>query len=186
MAQTDASSPSPPLQPTPIDVPTIFPSRADHTGTSTVDIDGKEERQQDGVELVWEREQHRLKEQEAIQDKFATLFEPPTPRASPTLLPSSLPPAAAATTNLPLFGHSRHTTVRSHSSRTFRPSSISSYASSDFGSFVEATEDPLSFALAHEQPGEGRPTGGDATLSAANTGKLVLIIMLSFNTSFES
>jgi len=168
MLQTDASSPPPPLQLT-------------STETTTNQLGLNEQRSQQGdVELVWEREQHRLKEREEIQNKFATLFEPPTPRASPTLLPSSLPPAAADTTNLPLFGPSQHTTVRRNSSRIFHPSSVPSYSSSDFGSFVEATEDPLSFALAHKQPGEGRSTG-DVTPSTANTGKVVFITILSCN-----
>lgn len=180
MSQTDGPTALlPSLQPSSTDAPTIIPIQADYgKKRSTVNIVGKEERRyqslneqqsQDNVELIWEREQQRVKEREEIQDKFATLFEPPTPRASPTLLPSSLPPAAATTvTNLPLFDHSRPATLRHRSSQIFRPR----HSSSDFGSFVGASEDPLSFALAHEHTASTR---GDATPSAENTGKLCML-----------
>ena len=179
MLQTTALPPF--LQPS-SKAPAIIPIQADYSKKrSTVDIVGKEERRyqslneqqsQDNVEIIWEREQQRVKEREEIQDKFATLFEPPTPRASPTLLPSSLPRTAATTvTNLPLFDHSRPATLRHRSSQIFRPR----HSSSDIGSFVGAFEDPLSFALAHEHTGEGTSTRGDATPPAENTGKLCML-----------
>jgi hypothetical protein len=69
----------------------------------------EEQSQQGDVELIWEREQQRLKAREATEDKFATLFEPPTPRASPTLLPSSLPPAIPPPNCLSLIIPTDHT-----------------------------------------------------------------------------
>jgi hypothetical protein len=176
-------SPTAALASSPTDAPTIIPTQADYSKKqsrpSAVDIGNKqdrglrEEQSQDDVELTWAKEQRRLKEREAMQDKFATLFEPPTPRASPTILPSSLPQVAAATVslNLPLFDHSPQSTLTHRSSRIFRPRD----SSSDFGSFVGAAEDPLSFALAYGHPGEGSSTAGDATPSAANTGKLCVL-----------
>lgn len=141
MPQSGPSAASPPLR--------LSTTQAD--GSSV----GKEQRhhenlneersRQDDAERIWKREQQRLKEREAIQDKFATLFEPPTPRASPTLLSSSLLPPSSAT-DLPLFNYRQ-----TNSSRISR---LSSNSSPEFGSFVKATDDPLSFPFTHEHLGQ--------------------------------
>ena len=137
--------------------------------------------QRDDVEAIWEREQQRLEEREAAQDKFAILFEPPTPRASPTLSPSPLP--EAKTTDLPLFIHSQPTPLKRHPWRISRPGSVSSNSSSDFGSFVTTTEDPLSFTFMHGTSSESEFVGGDTTPLATEAGTLFIIFCDIFFTS---
>ena len=184
MSQTYASATFLPL-PHPLELPpsrTPAPSQ-EKLPTLNVDIqDGREEQRyslllgeqysqrDDVVEVIWEREQQRLKEREAAQNKFATLFEPPTPRASPTLSPSPLP--QSTTTSLPLFTHPRPTPLKRHPWRISRPDSVSSNSSSDFGSFVTTTEDPLSFSLTHETSIESGSVGGDTTPLATEAGTL--------------
>ncbi|CAA7263924.1 unnamed protein product [Cyclocybe aegerita] len=104
----------------------------------------------------------RERELEKSIDKFATLFSPSTPRASPVLGPTSLSSAPDAlnlnpsvSSQTPLFDHHMH--AKSHTrpllGRHSRPSSIVSVGStssqSEFGSFVEvsALDDPLSSVI---------------------------------------
>ena len=112
------------------------------------------------VEAGWEREQQKNRELEANQDKFSTLFEPSTPRASPTLMPESLPKVVHSANLVSLFDQS-HFAPAGYRDRASRPVSISNFTSSDFRTFVEvaASEDPLSSVL-----GNGHNNGTTAPL----------------------
>ena len=101
------------------------------------------------IEAGWEREQQKHREREADQDKFSTLFEPSTPRASPTLMSESLPKVNHPASLVSLFDQSHFTPA---GYRASRPASISNSTSSDFGTFVEVTasEDPLSSVLGND------------------------------------
>src|SRR6266511_4099789 len=68
------------------------------------------------IEAGWEREQHKQREREANQVKFSTLFEPSTPRASPTLMSESLPKVNNSANSVSLFDQSKYTYDRSHAS----------------------------------------------------------------------
>ncbi|KAJ3513890.1 hypothetical protein NLJ89_g2695 [Agrocybe chaxingu] len=120
----------------------------------------------------------RERELEESIDKFATLFSPSTPRASPVLGPTSLSSALdvldlnpSVPSQTPLFDHHMH--AKSHTrpllGRHSRPSSIVSVGSassqSDFGSFVEvsALDDPLSSdfdSAGLPEPLEATPSSG--------------------------
>ncbi|KAF9523685.1 TLD-domain-containing protein [Crepidotus variabilis] len=113
---------------------------------------GKEDKENRDVDVEQNRAPQRYNAREANEEKFATLFEPSTPRASPNLPPTAMPlpsvfePLDAPTsTSIPLSSRA----VRQYSSHRPRQASVASTASSEFGAFVEvsASDDPLSGAM---------------------------------------
>jgi len=161
-----------PLQPQPISqlsTPTHTPTQGDYDKGR---LPHPRAASKPPVDAQWERSQEQEKEREANIDKFAVLFSPSTPRASPVLQPATLPPSTEpgpSSTSAPLFDHPTRSSQpsrpppRPHNPPS-RPSSIVSTSSSDFGSFVgvSPTDDPLSAGFAVET---SRPvsTRGDRT-----------------------
>jgi len=95
------------------------------------------------VEVNWEWHQRKEEESEANLNKFATLFEPSTPRASPTI--PSLSDAREDSAIASLFDSPRQLALPDSLLQRSRPNSLSSSSGSEFGAFVTTSEDPLSF-----------------------------------------
>lgn len=99
---------------------------------------------------IGEWQQQREEEREANLNKFTTLFEPSTPRASPASLTTPLPSLSdaredAIASKTALFDFPRQSALPRSSLQRSRPSSLSSSSGSEFGAFVTTSEDPLSF-----------------------------------------
>ncbi|KAF9552225.1 hypothetical protein CPC08DRAFT_823007 [Agrocybe pediades] len=98
-------------------------------------------------------------------DKFATLFNPATPRASPTLFPAPLPANDAMGSKVDQLPR-----PKAHTRRHSRASSVAS-EQSDFGAFVSvpAFEDPLTANATFDQEWEQIP---EAVPSSTETSSL--------------
>lgn len=140
------------------------------------------------IEADWEWNQRREQEHEANLNKFATLFEPSTPRASPTNLPTRLPdvPEDSDTeTRTALFDFPRQLGLPCSSLQSSRPSSLASLSCSEFGAFVTTSEDPLSF-VQEQASTTPKTTQAEITPSVGNDSTFLHNSSFRFCNSFIS